>query len=328
MAGLKILLTGATGFVGSHVVERLARLGNRPRALVRRTSNTRLLQQVGADVVVGALGDPDTLRRAVAGVDVVVHLAALTHARSVDEYDQVNAAGTRNLAYAARTADPRPRRFVYLSSLAAAGPSTDGQPVGPNHKPRPLTAYGRSKLAGEAAAREADGEVEVLILRAPAVYGPRDREILRFFRLASFGILPIPAGPPRRLQLVHVSDLADAIVRAAQGPATGGLFHIAEPAVYTWEEVARLIGKAVGRRARLVRVPAAVISAAAGVAESTGRLFGTSSLFNRDKVRELLAPGWLCETETAQRELGFVAQVSLAGGLEQTASWYRENGWL
>jgi nucleoside-diphosphate-sugar epimerase len=323
-----VLITGGTGFVGSHVAERLVQCGFSVRALVRPGSDKRRLEELGAELAPGAVDQIETLHRAVAGVDVVVHLAALTHARSVAAYHRVNEAGTRDLVQAVLDADPRPRRFVYLSSLAAVGPSLDGRPVGPDAEPRPLTTYGRSKLAGERACLAAAATLEIAILRAPAVYGPRDRELFRIFRMARMGLMPLPAGSARRLQLVHVGDLADAVVAAAAGPGASGVFHIADPREYMWEQVVDLVSEAVGRRTRTFQVPSAVLFAAAALSEAAGRLTGRSTIFNREKVRELLAPAWLCETETARRELGFEAQIPLPRGLMETARWYSENGWL
>jgi len=323
----RVLITGATGFVGAHVAGQLAAMGSAIRALVRASSDTRQLERIGAELVTGSMTESRSLGSAVRGVDVVVHLAALTSARSTAEYHRVNETGTRNLVRAAAE-DPRPRRFVYLSSLAAAGPSIDGEPVGPGHEPRPLTTYGRSKLAGEVACRDAAGEIEICILRAPAVYGPGDREMFRFFRMARLGIVPVPSGPDRMLQFVHVADLAGAIVRAVAAPAADGLFHIAEPRAYAGREFARLVGQAVGRRVGVVTVPQALVRAAASANEAAYRLLGRSSVFNREKADELLAPGWLCETGTARAVLGFEAETPLPRGLRETAEWYEQNRWL
>lgn len=323
-----VLITGATGFVGAHVVSRFAEQGTAIRALVRASSDTRALERCGAELAPGSMTDPDSLRRAVREVDVVVHLAALTSARSTAEYRRVNETGTRELVRAAVLADPRPRRFVYLSSLAAAGPSIDGEPVKPGDAPRPVTAYGRSKLAGEIACQEAAADIEVSILRAPAVYGPGDREMFRFFRMAQLGIVPVPAGPDRMLQFVHVGDLAGALVRAALGPAAAGLFHIAEAKAYGGREFARLVGEAVGRQVRVVTVPAAVLRMAAFMNEAARGAMARSTVFNRDKAEELLATGWLCETGTARDVLGFEAETPLARGLRDTALWYERNRWL
>lgn len=326
----RAFLTGATGFVGSHLAEALVGRGVDVRALVRPTSDTRLLERLGVERVRGTIADDATLARAAADADVVFHLAALTRARSVAAYDRVNAAGTRTLVDALRGGGPRPHRIVYLSSLAAVGPCVDGRPVQVQDPPRPLTAYGRSKLAGERAiANATDNGIEAVVLRAPAVYGPGDRDLFRFFRLASYGVLPVPRGPERPVQLLHVRDLVEALIAAATTPGAAGTYHVAEDRSYAWEEVARLIGRAVGRPgASVIRVPPTLVRLAAALGEAAAGTMGRTTIFNRDKARELLAPGWLCETERARRDLGFIASIPLSEGLTETATWYREHGWL
>jgi nucleoside-diphosphate-sugar epimerase len=321
-----VLITGATGFVGSHVVRAFVRAGIPIRALVRGTSDTVLLDAAGAALVEGSLTDDASLVRAVDGASGVVHLAGLTGATSEAEYHRVNALATGSLVHAARGTGIATRRFVYLSSLAAVGPTVAGRPAQPDDTPRPLSAYGRSKLEGERAVLAGEG-VSPIILRAPAVYGPNDRELLRFFRVARRGFLPLPAGPERALQLIHAEDLAEALLLAVRSDATG-IVHAADPSAYTWREVAGLVAAAVGRQARIVPVPAALVSLAGGASEALARIRGGSTVFNREKARELLAPGWLCETDSARAKLGFVARTPLARGLVDTALWYRENGWL
>jgi nucleoside-diphosphate-sugar epimerase len=324
----RILLTGATGFVGPHVVEACTDAGLRVRALIRSPERAVRLRELGADLVVGSLEDAPAVEAACRNVDAVVHMAALTHARTNDEYEAVNAAGTARLLEATLSAAMPARRFVYLSSLAAVGPCVDGRGVSRDDEPRPLTAYGRSKLAGERVVLEAADRIETVILRAPAVYGPGDTDLYHFFRLASWGVIPVPTGPVRRLQLVHVRDLAAALIRAVTAPRATGVYHIADPRMYTWEEVGRLVGEAVGRRVRVVRVPAALLAGAASASEWAAGLVGQSWIFNRDKAREMLAPGWLCETESARAELEYEAVIGLAEGLRETARWYRQEGWL
>jgi dihydroflavonol-4-reductase len=320
-------MTGATGFVGSHTAERLLGRGIAVRALVRVSSNTGHLRSLGVDLVEGTLDDVAAMRRAMDGVEVVLHLAALTRARSAAEFGRVNEGGTAALVQAVLEAEPRPRRLVYLSSLAAVGPNANGG-VGAADTPRPLTAYGRSKLAGERIVQTASGQTEVAILRAPAVYGPRDRDLYRFFRLAARGIVPVPTGPARPLQLIHVEDLAEALVLAVTAESAQGIVHVAETRCYAWEEVARMVAAAVGRNARVVRVPGALIQGAAVLSGLASALAGRSTIFDADKARELLAPGWLCETQGAKDVLGFAARIPLDQGLRDTAQWYRDHGWL
>ena len=322
----RVLLTGATGFVGSHAAEAFVRAGHHVRALVRSQKRARPLDQLGIELVAGSLEDEPALRAACIGVDTVVHMAALTHARSAPEYDEANVAGTRRMIDAAIEAGAK--RLVYLSTLAAVGPSRDGQGVTAGDAPAPLTEYGRSKLAGERVCMEASGAIEVAILRAPAVYGPRDTDLYHFFRLAKWGVIPVPTGGPRLLQMVHVRDLARALVLATQAPRAAGVYHIAEARIHTWEEMGRAVGRAVGRNVRVLPVPAAMLAGLAAVSETAAGLVGRSSIFNRDKARELLAPGWLCETEAARAALNFEADIPLADGLRDTAQWYREQGWL
>ena len=225
-------------------------------------------------------------------------------------------------------AQPRPRRLIYLSALAAAGPARDGRPVEPRDEPHPITAYGRSKLVGEQACCAASDAFEVVMLRAPVVYGPREKDFFLLFRLAARGFLPLPAGPESVVQLVHVTDLVQAMLRAATMPEARGLYHVAESRSYGWSEIATCISRAVGRSVHMVRIPRFLVQMAATVSEGGAAAIGRTTIFNREKVKELLAPGWLCETTLAKQELGFEAQVPLATGCVETAAWYRQQTWL
>lgn len=321
-------MTGATGFVGSHLVERLVAQGWRVTALTRATSDVRRLDALGVERVVADLADAAGLGRAIGGHDVVLHLAAATRARSQKEYDAANVDGTAALMRAVADAPNRPGRAVYLSSLAAAGPALDGEPVSEQDPPHPVTAYGRSKLQGERVFLATPG-IATVALRAPAVYGPRDRDLFTFFRLASYGLMPVPMGPDRLLQLIHVHDLAEAAIAAAKSESGAGVYNVAEPAAYRWSSISRMIADAVGRRRTLrVPLPRTAVKLAAAVVEGAAGLVGRATIFNRDKAKELLAPGWLCTTQKAARELNFETSIPLARGVTETAEWYRQNGWL
>jgi nucleoside-diphosphate-sugar epimerase len=324
----KVLVTGATGFVGSHLLEIARNFPLQMRALVRKPADAARLREAGFECVQGSLEEERALADAVSGVDAILHLAAATKARTAAEYQRANVAGTQAVIDAALAAQPRPGRLVYLSSLAAVGPPVNGRPVTRHDTPRPLTTYGRTKLAGEQACEAAGDRLQVAILRAPAVYGPRDRDVYEFFRLARHGIVPLPQAATGRVQMIHARDLARSLLLAATSAAARGVYHVAEEKSYGWEEMAHMVGNALGRRVRVPRIPGAVIVAAAVASETIARLVGKTTIFNREKAYELMAPAWLCETELARRDFGFEAHIPLQQGFNETANWYKLNGWL
>ena len=323
-----LLITGATGFVGSHVIEVSSGYKFQVRALVRKPTDAERLAAAGIECVIGSLEDAESLQKAVAGTTAVLHLAAATRARTPAEYQRANVAGTQAVIDAMLAAEPRPMRLIYLSSLAAVGPPVAGRPVTRDDVPRPLTTYGRTKLAGEKVCEVAADRFQVAVLRAPAVYGPRDRDVFEFFRLANRGIVPLPRAATGRLQMIHVRDLARSLLLAATSSAARGVYHVAEADSYGWEEMARMVGKALGKQVRVPRIPTPVIVAAAALNETIFGLMGRSTIFNREKADELTVPGWLCETELARRDFGFEAHIPLQEGFNETANWYKLNGWL
>jgi nucleoside-diphosphate-sugar epimerase len=320
-----ILITGATGFVGSHFVEALARHGIQARALVRPTSDLSVLRRFGTGHLTCDLSDESGLRRAMGDAGTVVHLAAATRALDRATFHDVNVEGTRRLIEAMVTSGGR-RRLIYVSSLAAVGPARD-HASGTDAEARPLTTYGRTKLEGERLALGRDG-LPAIVLRPAAVYGPRDLDMLPFFRLARLGLLPVVGSPVRRLQLVHARDLAEALVQAVRARSVTGVFGIAEPTVYTWAEVLDQLAAAVGRRGVRVRMPGMALTLLAAATQAAARATRRPATLDREKVAELLADGWTCDTSGARAALGFAAAIPLAEGLRDTVGWYRAEGLL
>lgn len=322
---MRIALTGATGFVGSHLAEALRTAGHDVTCLVRDRARASAVDAQGCTLVEGALEDEGALRRLVEGADVLHHVAGVIAARSPAEFERVNRAGTFTVARVAREAGVR--RMVYVSSLAVSGPTVPGRPLEEADHDRPVTPYGRSKQAGEAAVR-ASG-VAFTIVRPPAVYGPRDRELLRVFRLARRGLAPLLGDGSQELSFVHAADLARALMAAGEsGHTEGRTYHAAHPETVTQREFVRAVAEALGRGVRLVPLPAPIVRGALWSSGLLARALGRATLLSPDKAAELLAPAWTCSSEALARDAGWRAAIPLRQGLRETAEWYKAAGWL
>lgn len=327
---MKVLLTGGSGFLGSYVAEQLAAEGHTVRALVRPRSDKAVLSKLpGVEFAPGAIEDRASLTPAVDGVDAIVHVAGIVKARKPADFFEVNAQGTRNLLDAA-LARGGLRRFVYVSSLAAVGPSNDGTPVPENAEPRPVTHYGRSKLEAEKAVLAAGDRMPVTVIRPPMIYGPRDRETLAFFTSVRNGVLPMTGDGSNTLSVIYVADCASAVVSACMKDAPSGkTYFVEDGAVYVWREALKDIESALGKKAFIrVGMPLGVVKVAAAATQLWGSLTNTAQMLTLDKVNELTQPHWVCSGEGARRDLGWTARTRWAEGVQQAVKWYREQGWL
>lgn len=324
---MRVLVTGATGFIGSHLAEALVARGDDVACLIRPGRPRRFIAELPVRWAVGSWEDPAFLREALRDREVVFHVAGLTKAARREDFTRVNHLGTRAVVQACRTVSSI-RRLVYVSSLAAAGPSRDGRPVREEDPPRPITDYGRSKLRGEEEVRAEAEKVPATILRPPAVYGPRDGDLLAAFRAVQRGVVPVPVRGAR-IDLCHVADVVAALLLAADGPgAANQTYFVAGDRPVSWEEAGEAIAAALGVRAARVPIPAIAALAVAVGAEAWARLRGRAALLTRDKVREMRERCWLCDTSKIRRALGFRPGVEVREGLRRTAEWYRQAGWL
>jgi len=326
---VRLLLTGATGFVGGAALRAFLDAGHRVRALVRdpRGLPGDLAAHPALETHAGSLVSPDSLQGLGAGVDAVVHLAGVVDAPRAADFQRVNCDGTRRLAEAVARAAPQ-AIWVQVSSLAATGP---GDPSRDSDPPQPVSEYGRSKLAGEQVLGQAWPGPRV-VLRAAAVYGPGDVGFLPFFRAAAAGrVNALPAKGPARLSLVHVDDLVAALQLAVAGGAAlerGRVLHIAAPERPSPRELLAAIATAVGGRSRIVSVPTALLWTVAALATPSRRLWGRPRYLSLDKARELTAAAWCCEADGATAALGWVPRYTLAAGLAHTAAAYASAGLL
>lgn len=324
---MRALVTGGTGFVGSHLIEQLLEAGDSVTALVRNPRKAAGLAGRGVHLVEGDLGNQDALRRATVDQEAIYHSAGLVAALDEATFLAINRDGTERLLRAAAESG-RPR-FLFISSLAAAGPSPRGSRRRGEEPAEPVSGYGRSKLAGESVVRA--GPLPWVIIRPPGVYGPRDTEFLRLFQAARYGLLPVFEGGNQELSLVYVRDLVTALVALARTKeATGGTFYPSHPEILTSGEVARTIGRAMGKSVRLVPLPRFIAKTALATSALAARLTGGTTLLTPDKGNELFAPAWTCDPGPLERvtEGRWKAMVSLEQGSRETAAWYRTAGWV
>jgi nucleoside-diphosphate-sugar epimerase len=319
---MRVLVTGATGFVGSHVADRLFACPDvELRLMVRRSSKLAYLDGVEYERVEGDMRDAESLQAAVKGAEAVVHVAGATSALNEAAYQEVNALGTAMLAEASRQAEVQ--RLVYVSSQAAQGP---GDGTGP---PRPVTDYGRSKLAGEYSVLAMRDSMRVAVVRPPVVYGQRDRALLPFYRMAKLGFVPVYGDGQNRLSWVHALDAAAAIAGVTIGDyPTGAVYSICDGEVHTWVSLVRAFGEAIGRQPRVIQVPPALFTAA-GYAGGMLQIFSRRPLpLGPDEVRQMRPEAWLCDHEAITRDLGWKPTIAVAEGFRQAVAWYKEQGWL
>ena len=301
-----VAVTGATGFVGSHLVSALARRGFRLRLLIRRWKPLPPLAGVEAEIVLGDLSDEAALGRLVAGVDAVVHAGALIKARRPADFHRVNADGTARVAkYAGDTP------FVLLSSLAAREPL--------------LSPYAASKRAAEEAVVGRG-----IAVRAPAVYGPGDRETLTYFKAVARGIAPQPRLPGARLSLIHVADLAEALALAVDRPPTPGIYEVDDGREdgYGYGDMAAAAGLALGRTSRTLALPRPAMAGVAALNGLLQTLGGPTQILSGGKVAELFHGDWTIHDRRLAALSGFVPRFDLAAGFRDTVGWYRRHAWL
>jgi nucleoside-diphosphate-sugar epimerase len=320
-----VAITGGTGFVGSHLVDTLCAAGIEPRVLVRNPDAPRWIAGSPVKWVAGSLAEPELLRRLVDGAATVVHLAGVLRAGREEDFDAGNRVGTANLVEAMKDGAGS-ARLVHVSSLAAAGPSREPGGVAPGDEPSPISWYGRSKLGAEREVREWGGEGGWVILRPPAIYGPRDTDVFEFFRMANRGVVALPAGE-RWLTVSWVGDVVRAILAATCGDA-GRLDHLGEPEPLLLHDLISKLCDAGKVRARVVSVPPLLVAGAGTIGSMLQKLGLRRIALTSDKSRELLARHWTSRTSDSLEALGIENYTAFSEGAVATWKWYRNQGWL
>ena len=326
---MKALVTGGTGFIGSHLAEHLLSKGYTVRCMVRKTSDLVWLKGLNVELVYGDLFDDEALKKAVGGVDYVYHSAGLTNAKTKDEYYRGNTTGTVNLLNAAIKHSPGLKRFVFVSSQAAAGPSPSRTPITEEVAPQPITTYGKSKWEAEKECLRVGNVLPITIVRPPVVYGPRDKDVLELFNTLNKGLQPIVGFHEKLVSLIHVKDLVRGFVMACESNnSRGKTYFISSTGLYGWKEIGDTIKKVLGRRVLRVRLPEPLVYVVATFAEGLALLNSKPALINFEKARDMVQDYWTCDASRARKDFGFEQQVSLDEGIRNTIEWYKQNHWL
>jgi nucleoside-diphosphate-sugar epimerase len=320
------LVTGANGFIGSHLVDRLLSQGRSVAACVRTSSDTRWLDGKTAELRTIDLFSGAGVAEAVRDASVVYHVAGVTGAASAEAFRRGNVEATLALARTVLEKARGLRRFVYVSSLAATGPARDGRPVTEGDPLRPMSSYGESKRDAEEGLAAMDG-LPLVVVRPPIVYGPRDRNLLGLFRTACRRLLPVVGQGLQKLSFIYADDLAEGIEAAGNAGDVSGAFFLTGP-VADWREAWQAMNRALGVTTLRLGLPEIALRMVGEIFEIKHKLTGVHAPINRRKVKEMLEPRWTCSGEKAARDLGFEPSVGLQEGFRRTASWYRLHGWI
>ncbi len=330
MKPMTVLLTGGSGFLGSHIAEQLCQDGCRVRALVRMTSDTSFLETLkNIEIIRISLADTHSVREAVKGVDAIVHSAAVLKATHEETFKKVNVDYTINLLDAVEQTGTNLKRFVHISSLAAVGPSKAGEIIRNDDPATPLTRYGKSKLASEQAARNSADHIPVTILRPVSLYGPRDRAALTMFNCVKHRFLPYLSSPNTRIMLLYGPDFARACIQAIHADVPSGASYLVDDGqVHTWKELLTAIELIMGKKAWVrFTIPRLLIVAVAVILDIYSKLTKKAFMLSRDKLQELCEE-FVTDGEAACTHLNWRPTTDIKEGLLCTWDWYRKNGWL
>ncbi|NPV12038.1 MAG: NAD-dependent epimerase/dehydratase family protein [Ignavibacteria bacterium] len=323
------LVTGASGFVGSHLVDKLLSLNHQVRIIARKESKLKWVDPSRVEIFTGDYSDINFLRDAVKNVDYIFHVAGVIKSKKKEGYYKGNVEVTKNLLSAVKKENPNLKRFLFVSSQAAAGPSPEGFAKTEDMECNPVTTYGKSKLMAENEVKKFTGIIPFTIVRPSAVYGPRDPEILMFFQTLKKGIQPMVGFREKYVSLVHVSDLIDGILLAAfSDRSINQTYFISSEKGYGWEEIGNISSEILGKKVIKIKIPHFVVYLVAAISQTLSLFSKEATILNLEKAREMVQSSWVCSVEKAKKELGYNQKISIEEGIRETINWYLENKWL
>jgi len=326
---MKVLVTGGTGFIGSHLIKRLVKKGHEVICIAKDEMNMELLKKDQVKVVLCDLNEDRDWKSILNNIDIIYHLAGVTRAKKFDEYYDGNYRATKNFVSLCIKHANQLSRFIYVSSLAAVGPTIDDQPIGEDSPYSPVSDYGKSKMLAEQEVLKARSKLPITIIRPSAVYGPRERDMYDYIKMIKQGYQLLIGFHKKWLNLIHVNDLVDGILLAGENDrAKGEIYFIGSKSSYTQQELGYAIAKAVSTKPIRIHLPHVVVYLIGLIVGFIGKCINRQMFFNLEKAREAVQERWDCNIKKATDQLSFNPRISLADGMKQTYKWYLDNSWL
>jgi nucleoside-diphosphate-sugar epimerase len=323
------VVTGANGFVGSHLVDLLIEKGFIVKCITRKSSNLKWLQGKNVEIFDCGLFDKEGLKKAFKGADYIFHVAGVVKSKKPEGYYKANVEATKNVLESAVEVKETIKKIVIVGSQTAAGPSLDGKPVIESLPVKPITTYGRSKAEQEKLAATFMDKLPISICRAPAIYGERDTEIFIFFKTFASGLMTTIGFDKKVISLIHVKDLVYGLyLSAIKNISAGQTYFVSSEKIYTWEEIGEVTSKVMNKKAFRVKVPHSVVYSIAAVAQFFAMFSSKAATLNIEKARDLTRKAWICSTEKAVKQLNYRQKISIEDGIKRTVDWYKKEGWL
>jgi nucleoside-diphosphate-sugar epimerase len=323
------VVTGANGFVGSHLVDLLLENNYKVRCITRKSSDLKWLTGKDIEIFDSGLLDKEGLRKAFKGADYIYHVAGVVKSKKPEGYFKGNVETTKVLLETAIEFRDTIKKILIVSSQTAAGPSVNGKVINENDSCNPITTYGRSKLAEEELAKSFMDKLPITICRAPAVFGERDTEVLIFFKTFNKGLMTTIGFDEKKISLIHVLDLVRGFMMAAESEKSSGqVYFISSEKHYTWDEIGEVTAKVLGKKPFKVKVPHTIVYNIAAIAQFASMFSRKPATLNIEKARDITQRAWICDTGKAMEELGYRQSFSIEEGIKRTLDWYKEMGWL
>ncbi len=326
---LTAVITGASGFVGSHLTDLLLKENYKVRCIVRKTSNLKWLKDKNVEIHTCELTDKEGLKKIFYGADYIYHVAGVVKSKKPQGYFEGNVDTTRALLEVAEEFKENIKRFLVVSSQTSSGPSAIDNPITEEEPCKPITTYGRSKLAQEECAKTFMDRLPITICKVAAVYGERDTEIFIFFNTFSKGLMTSIGLKDKQVSLLHVADVVRGLYLAAISQnSVGKSYFITSEKYYTWKEVGDVTSKVMNKKPIKVKVPHFIVYTIAAIAQFFSLFSSKAATLNIEKGKDITRPAWISDYRKAYKDFNFKQEISLEEGIRRTVEWYKKERWL